>query len=65
MKKGKWSFGRSSLALDIKIAKQQNKEFLMSHREMRRYWEDYHFPLYGQLKCFSRWLDLKRFNSKR
>lgn len=65
MNKGHWSFGRSSLALDIKLDKQHNKEFLMSHRNMRIYWNDTHSPLYGQLKCFTRWLYLKKCRSKR
>lgn len=60
MKKGHWAVGRSYHALKIEIRKKHLKEFLMSQREMRRYWEEPHAPLYYPLSCFSRWLKIKK-----
>ena len=65
MNKGHWSYGRSSLALDIKIRKEHLKEFLMSQREMRKYWNEPRGPLYGPLSCFSLWLKMKKWKRKK
>ena len=36
------------------------KEFLMSHRQMAKYWNDYHDGVFGPLSCYSRLLEMKR-----
>ena len=45
-----------------KIWSHQNfeKEFLMSHRQMAKYWDDYHDGVFGPLCCYSRLLEMKR-----
>ena len=61
MKKGHWNTGRGGwYALRIAVRKQSLSEFLMSQREMRRYWGEPHAPLYYPLSCFSRWLKIKK-----
>ena len=36
------------------------KEHFMSHREMRRYWNEFHGPNYGSLCLASRWLETRK-----
>jgi hypothetical protein len=62
-KHGFASPGRSSLALNIQCRKESLAEYLMSQREMRKYWEEPHAPLYGPLSCWSRWMKIKRVRS--
>lgn len=66
MKKGHLSPGRrNGLALTIQCRQEHLKEYLMSQREMRKYWNDPHMPLYGPLGCFSRWLQIKKMGTGR
>lgn len=60
LNKGHWDRGRSSLALDILVRKESDKEFLMSQRNARRYWGNKHDPLYGPCSSFSKWLYHKK-----
>lgn len=39
------------------------QEFFMTHREMRRYWEERKAALYGPLRLMSRWLSMKGVNT--
>ena len=44
---------------------QFKKEFFMSHREMNRYWNDYHSMQFEPLNCYSRFLSFKKRQSLR
>lgn len=51
---------KSKLYWKIKARQQLKREFHMSHREMRRYWDEPRAPLYGPLRLFSRWQAFRR-----
>lgn len=51
---------RSRLYWQIHARQQIKREHFMSHREMRRYWDEPRAPLYGPLRLFSRWQMLRR-----
>lgn len=54
------SNAKSRLHWQIVAKREFKAEFFMTHRDMRKYWEDRHAPLYGPLSLMSRWLRMRR-----